>query len=219
MTKITRRALNKRFAILLGGLSIFRSSSAQPNVLTPPQTEGPFYPPLPLAETDVDLTKLEGHSESANGDVILVRGRVTDGDGNPLKGARVDIWQANRAGRYSHPEDPNPAPLDPNFQGIGIAYTDVEGWYGFKTIIPGPYPLKFLVAGNNSWRAKHIHFKVAHPDKQELTTQMYFAGDPLLATDDEFLSAPKSDRDVLVTVGKPDEETELLLHRFDIALA
>ena len=219
MTKVSRRTLTKQIATFLGGISIVGPAIAQKLVGTPEQIEGPFYPPAPHAETDVDLTMLEGHTEAAKGDVILVRGRVTDIDGNPLKGARIDIWQANHIGRYAHPEDPNPAPLDPNFQGIGIAYTDAEGWYGFKTINPAAYPLKFLIEGNDDWRAKHIHFKVAHENASSLTTQMYFEGDPLLERDEDYLNAPEDQRHLLVTSPKSDEETGLPMHRFDMALA
>jgi protocatechuate 3,4-dioxygenase beta subunit len=217
--KSTRRTLAKQIAAVVGGISVFGPAVAQKLLSTPVQVEGPFYPPGPLAETDIDLTMLEGHTESATGDVILVRGRVTDTDGNPLSGAQVDIWQANHLGRYSHPEDPNPAPLDPHFQGIGIAHTDAEGWYGFKTIIPAAYPLKFLADGNDGWRAQHIHFKVAHENARSLTTQMYFEGDPLLAQDGGYNDAPEDQRHLLVTSPKQDEKTGLPIHRFDIALA
>ncbi|MEO8428189.1 MAG: hypothetical protein ABI651_13850 [Verrucomicrobiota bacterium] len=67
-------------------------------------------------------------------------GRVLDIKGEPVKGARVEIWQANAHGRYVHPLDSNPAPLDPNFQGSAVQATDKEGHYRFKTIKPGAYP-------------------------------------------------------------------------------
>lgn len=217
--KISRRALAGQLGAVLGGVGILGPAMAQKLLLTPEQIEGPFYPPLPHAETDVDLTLLEGHTESATGDVILVRGRVTDSDGNPLTGARVDIWQANHLGRYTHPEDPNPAPLDPHFQGIGITRTDADGRYGFKTIIPAAYPLKFLMEGNDGWRARHIHFKVAHDKAASLTTQMYFEGDPLLEADGGYNDAPEELRPLLVTRALADPESGLPVHQFDIALA
>lgn len=217
--KSSRRALAKQIAAVAGGVAVLGPAMAQKLLLTPEQVEGPFYPPTPLGETDVDLTLLEGHTERATGDVILVRGRVTDHQGNPLAGARVDIWQANHLGRYSHPEDPNPAPLDPHFQGIGITHTDAEGRYGFKTIVPAAYPLKFLAEGNDGWRARHIHFKVAHDDAENLTTQMYFEGDPLLEQDGGYNDAQEELRHLLVTTPKHDEDSGLPLHRFDIVLA
>ena len=183
---------------------------------TPSQTAGPFYPPQPHGETDVDLTVLDGHTERAEGDVILVRGRVTDLAGEPLAGARVDIWQANHYGRYAHPRDRNTAPLDPNFQGIGIAYTDSDGGYGFRTIRPAPYPLAFV--GDAGMRARHLHFKVAHEGTGKVTTQMYFAGDPLIDEDVVMRDTPRELRHLLITSPVDDEATGLPLHRFDIAL-
>ena len=137
--KISRRRLAKQLGALAGGASVLGPGIAQALVATPRQGEGPFYPPEPHAETDVDLTQLEGHAEAATGEVIFVRGRVTDTLGKPLANAKIDVWQANHWGRYDHPEDQNDAPLDPNFQGIGVTHTDAEGYYGFKTIMPGAF--------------------------------------------------------------------------------
>jgi protocatechuate 3,4-dioxygenase beta subunit len=142
--KISRRAVARHLGTLAGGTALLGPGIAHALARTPSQTAGPFYPPEPHSETDVDLTLLDGHTERAAGDVILIRGRVTDLDGNPLAEARVDIWQANHYGRYTHPRDRNTAPLDPNFQGIGIARTDADGWYGFRTIRPAPYALAFV---------------------------------------------------------------------------
>src|SRR3989441_12578105 len=63
-----------------------------------------------------------------------VTGRVVDEECRPVKGAMVEIWQANTRGRYTHVADPNPAPKDPNFLGFGEATTDADGKYSFKTI-------------------------------------------------------------------------------------
>lgn len=86
----------------------------------------------------------------------------------------MELWQANAHGRYNHPSDPNPAPLDPNFEGFAVQYTDAEGRYRFRTIKPGAYPTGI----ENWWRPAHIHFDVTgRTDK--LVTRMYFDGDPL----------------------------------------
>ncbi|MDX1508510.1 MAG: protocatechuate 3,4-dioxygenase [Woeseiaceae bacterium] len=212
--KISRRTIARQLGLLLGGASILGSGVARALVKTPAQTEGPFYPPEPHGETDVDLTMLEGHTERATGDVILVRGRVTDTDGNPLANARVDIWQANHYGRYDHPRDPNPAPLDPNFQGIGVMHTDAGGRYGFKTIRPAPYAIS-----DTQTRPRHIHFKVSHPDRQDVTTQMYFEGDPLIEGDIVMANTPEDKRHLLISKTETDADSGLPLHQFDIALA
>jgi protocatechuate 3,4-dioxygenase beta subunit len=214
--KLSRRTIAGRIGALTGMTALLGPGIAAALVKTPSQTAGPFYPPAPHAETDVDLTLLEGHSERAAGEVILVRGRVTDLDGRPLEGARVDIWQANNNGRYAHPRDRNSAPLDPNFQGIGITHTDADGRYGFRTIKPAPYPLSFL--GDSGMRARHIHFKVSHEGTGKVTTQMYFAGDPLIEGDTVMRGTPPEQRHLLITTPETDSESGLPAHYFDIAL-
>ena len=98
----------------------------------------------------------------------------------------VEIWQANACGRYRHAGDQHPAPLDPNFEGMGRCLTDAEGRFKFITIKPGAYPW-----GNheNAWRPQHIHFSVfGRAFTQRLVTQMYFPGDPLFEYDPIFNS-------------------------------
>ncbi len=57
-----------------------------------------------------------------------------------MPGVRMEIWQANTHGRYTHPDDTNSnLPLDPNFEGFAVLRTDAEGRYQFKTIKPGAY--------------------------------------------------------------------------------
>ena len=153
----------RRITLGLGaalGVSLVSAArvSAEPLLVTPAQVEGPFYPANKQADTDLDLTRVKGRTGAAIGEVILVRGLVQAADGRPLPNALVDVWQANHYGRYAHPEDPNPGPLDPDFQGWGVVSTDVNGRYEFRTIKPGPYSLEFL--GGEGWRCRHIHFKV-----------------------------------------------------------
>lgn len=215
--KVSRRTVTKQIGILASGAVLLTPLIARALIATPTQTEGPFYPQLPHGEIDVDLTLLAGHAEPAQGEVILVRGRVTNTDGEPLEGIRVEIWQANTFGRYDHPDDHNTAALDPNFQGMGSTMTDAQGRYGFRTIKPGAYPRDAI--GETGWRARHIHFKLWSGESTELITQMYFEGDPLLAQDIVVLRIPEDQRPLVITNPAEDESTGLPLHRFDIALA
>src|SRR5258708_32638846 len=87
-----------------------------------------------------DLTRVSGRSGRAEGQMLNVMGRVLNLTGEPVRNAKVEVWQANAHGRYTHPSDPNPAPLDPNFEGAAVLTTDSEGRYRFKTIKPAAYP-------------------------------------------------------------------------------
>ena len=211
-----RRLFGKKLTASMG-VCMLTPGVALANVATPRQVEGPFYPDTPDQENDTDLTHIKGHSERAEGEVVLVRGRVMDTQGKPLKNAKVDIWQANHHGRYSHQGDPNPAPLDNNFQGWGIMNTDEKGHYGFKTIKPGAYPLKFL--GASGWRCRHIHFKVSCDGFKTVTTQMYFEGDPLIEQDLEIAKVPDQYQHLLIASEQQDKQSNLPLFRFDVMLA
>jgi protocatechuate 3,4-dioxygenase, beta subunit len=98
---------------------------------TPGQILGPFYPLKELPQT-ADLTRIPGRSGRAEGEVLNVLGLVLNLSGEPVRNATVEVWQANAHGRYTHPSDPNPAPLDPNFEGAAVLTTDAEGRYRFK---------------------------------------------------------------------------------------
>jgi protocatechuate 3,4-dioxygenase beta subunit len=145
---------------------------------------GPVFGDDSIEQTDNDLTAQ--HDGEPLGERIVVSGRVLDEDGRPIRGALVEVWQANAAGRYRHEVDQHPAPLDPNFSGAGRVLTDADGNYRFITIKPGAYPW-----GNheNAWRPAHIHFSVfGRAFTQRLVTQMYFPGDPLFEFDPIFHS-------------------------------
>jgi protocatechuate 3,4-dioxygenase beta subunit len=181
---------------------------------TPAQTLGPFYPIEKPLDQDADLTRVRGRAQRATGQVVHVMGRVLDARGKPVSGARIEIWQANTHGRYTHPSDRNPQPLDPNFEGYASLETDAEGRYRFKTIKPGGYP-----AGVGAQRPPHIHFDVKGR-LNRLVTQMYFPGEPL-DDDDIFMATSREFRQLLVAdVGKPtpDLEPDSLLARWDIVL-
>jgi protocatechuate 3,4-dioxygenase beta subunit len=160
------------------------------------RAQGPAFGRIPVAEEDGDLTRQ--HRADPLGERIHLSGRVLDGDGRPVAGTLVEIWQANAAGRYVDPNDNHPAPLDPNFTGAGRCLTDSEGRYRFVTIKPGPYPWRNHL---NAWRPAHIHFSVFGPKlASRLVTQMYFPGDPLIPFDPILSSIPdERGRDLLIS--------------------
>jgi len=147
-----------------------------------------------------DLTRQP--TGEAQGQRIIVHGRVLDGDGRPVPYTMIEIWQANAAGRYAHEADQHPAPLDPNFVGAGRCSTDADGAYRFVTIKPGAYPWR---NHHNAWRPAHIHFSLfGVAFAQRLVTQMYFPGDPLFAQDPIFNAVPD------------ERARERLVSRFDL---
>ena len=180
---------------------------------TPEQIMGPFYPLLRSeAGPGGDLTRLPGRPGRAQGQVVTVMGRVLNRAGEPVRGARVEVWQANAAGRYTHPNDTNPAPLDPNFEGFAALTTDAEGRYRFTTVKPGAYP-----AGQGV-RPPHIHFDVMGRTDR-LVTQMYFEGEPENERDRFLQSASRKELLIVGLLPPPPElEPESRLAVFDIAL-
>ena len=148
-----------------------------------------------------DMTKQ--HKGEPLGQRIIVTGRVLDENARPVPNTVIEIWQANAAGRYIHARDNWPAPLDPNFTGVGRVVSDAQGRYRFITVRPGAYPW-----GNhhNAWRPAHIHLSLLGPAfATRLVTQMYFPDDPLIELDPIANAVPMPYRDRMVS-------------RFDIAV-
>jgi protocatechuate 3,4-dioxygenase beta subunit len=180
---------------------------------TPEQALGPFYPVTKPPDQDNDLTTIRGKPGKAKGQEIRVSGRVLNTHGAPVPGATVEIWQANTFGRYTHPQDSNPEPLDPDFQGYGAQVTDASGGYSFATVKPGAYPV-----GGGRTRPPHIHFMVTGPSSR-LVTQMYFEGEPLNDTDPLLNGAEGKER-LITTLEPPRAGLEgPPTARFDIVLA
>jgi protocatechuate 3,4-dioxygenase beta subunit len=182
------------------------------------ETTGPIFGAGVLGPNDADLTRQ--HAGPPLGERIIVSGRVIDGDGRPVAGTLVEVWQANAAGRYAHPQDSHDAPLDPNFSGGGRCLTGEDGSYRFVTIRPGAYPWQ---NHPNAWRPAHIHFSVFGPAlATRLITQMYFPGDPLLEHDPILQAIPSVEARQRLVASFDLELTEpgfALGYRWDIVLA
>ncbi len=168
----------QRRRLVLGAAALGLTSSplpllAQGVLLTPRQTEGPFYPPKLPADQDNDLISVKGASARAMGEITHLSGRILDARGRSLRSVRVEIWQCDANGRYLHPGDSAGVDRDPNFQGFGHYLTAEDGSYSFRTIRPVPYP----------GRTPHIHFKLRSREFPEFVTQMYISGHPQNASD------------------------------------
>jgi protocatechuate 3,4-dioxygenase beta subunit len=177
--------------------SLLRHPTKDPHHADPETIElfAPVFGHRDVGGLESDLTIQ--HNGEPIGERIVITGRVVDGAGRPVRHQLVEIWQANASGRYIHKRDQHPAPIDPNFTGVGRTLTDGDGNYTFTTIKPGPYPWK---NHHNAWRPAHVHFSLFGQEfTQRMITQMYFPGDPLFPLDPIFQSIvdPKA-RDSLV---------------------
>ena len=212
MSSTSRRDVLKKAGMFGLGFLVAGVTRAAGAVLTPPQTEGPFYPVTDQEDKDVDLTLVKGHTKRAHGQVTRVSGRVIDVNDQPLANAQVEIWQACESGKYNHPEDPNTAPLDPDFQYWGRTTTDAKGAYSFLTIKPGAYP------ADGSWvRPPHIHFKVSAPGFRALTTQMYWDGEALNDKDRILRALSPEDRKRVIVPFAKDAQG-VLVGTFDVVI-
>jgi protocatechuate 3,4-dioxygenase, beta subunit len=193
---------------------------ARPLVWLPPsmtEISGPVFGAERVRPGDGDLTRQ--HDGEPIGERIVVHGQVRDSDGRPVPHTLLEVWQANAAGRYRHDEDQHPAPLDPNFTGLGRCLTDELGRYRIVSVKPGAYPWRNHA---NAWRPAHIHFSLfGEAFSQRLVTQMYFPGDPLFAQDPILNSIPDPrGRERLISILDPLETVPewALAYRFDIVL-
>jgi protocatechuate 3,4-dioxygenase, alpha subunit len=182
---------------------------AEKLIPTPSQTVGPFFH-LGMARPEwADLTATD-----PDGERIVIEGRVIDGDGAPVPDACVEVWQANVAGRYNHPDDiQTDKPLDPKFHGFGRVATDAAGRFRIVTIRPGPVP-----ARGNALQAPHINVTLfARGLLKHLHTRIYFADEPANAADPLISSIDdESVRGTLLARRAGGDSPKL--YRFDIVM-
>ncbi|MBD0382401.1 hypothetical protein ICC18_19980 [Paenibacillus sp. WST5] len=118
-----------------------------PEELTPAVTEGPYFTPN-SPERGVLL------EQGMKGTKLIVSGYVVSTACKPVANALLDFWQANADGEYDNK----------GFTLRGHQYTDATGKFTLETVVPGLYP----------GRTRHIHVKVQAPDRDVLTTQLFF---------------------------------------------
>ena len=131
-----------------------------------------------------NLVKKTGSFYLAFGEIIYLKGKITDSFGVPVTGAIVKIWQTNSRGKYHTLLAKNDRNIDKNFNMSGTAITDNLGNYNFITIIPGFY----------FGRAPHINMNIYHERFGELKTEIYFEGHPRNDIDSQYLSYNPQDR-------------------------
>jgi protocatechuate 3,4-dioxygenase beta subunit len=178
---------------------------------TPHQILGPYFDAIHSPIATNDLTVIHGRDGRAQGEIIEIKGRILRRNGAGVSSARFVIWQSNCFGRYAHPNDSNPAPLDSNFVGSAEFFSDCDGYYRFKTVKPAAYP-----TGQGRMRSPHIHFEV-QGKYDRLITQMYFPGEPLNTSDPLLLSVNHPG----LLIAKPMPSLDIVacpIFNFDIVL-
>ena len=200
---------------------------------TPWQTTGPFFhfglpwkggadltgdsdlgarPDLIQPEHEYGIAAKQPGRDRALGQRIEIFGHVWDNTGAPIVDCLIEIWQANAAGRYAHPEDArDDVPLDSAFIGFGRTASDKEGGFRFRTIRPGRAP-----GPGNTLQAPHIALGLMGPGfLKRLATRIYFPGAPENADDPILGLVPQTRRSTLISVNEPGAAN---LYRFDIRL-
>lgn len=186
----------QRRLFLAGGLALGAGAPlrAAERLVTPPQVEGPFYNyDLPKTH-DTDLVRLLAGDAPALGQVTHVFGTLQRFTGAPVAGALVEVWQCDANGRYHHPDDREPRPLDPRFQGYGRMTTDGSGGFRFRTI----RPVAYAISGGGAMRTPHIHLAVSTRGVRRLTTQLYVEGEGLNGRDGELAKLLPVQRQALI---------------------
>jgi protocatechuate 3,4-dioxygenase, alpha subunit len=117
------------------------------------------------------------------GERVVVQGRLIDGDGNGVSDGLIEIWQANAAGKYAHPEDTQKKPLEKGWRGFGRIPTDAKGGFRFTTIKPGRVP-----APGGGLQAPHLLVSVFMRGLlKQLATRLYFPDEAAANAEDPVL--------------------------------
>lgn len=144
---------------------------------------GPFFvDDAPRIENGGDI------SGGAAGQPCWVEGTVTDTSGNPVAGARVEVWEADDDGFYDVQYG------DGRTAGRAHLFTEADGGYRFWGVTPTPYPIPhdgpvgalLAASGRSPLRAAHLHFMVTAPGLRTLVTHIFVRGDELLDADSVF---------------------------------
>lgn len=144
---------------------------------------GPFF-----AEDAPEIPNGGDIAGGAPGQPCWLEGTVTDTEGDPVPGARIEVWEADEDGFYDVQYGDN------RVAGRAHLFADDQGHYSFWGLAPTPYAIphdgpvgKLLEAtGRSPMRASHLHFMVTAPDKRALVTHIFVAGDELLKSDTVF---------------------------------
>jgi len=194
-TRPSRRELlrsavaSSSFGFVIGypSLSVAQSAAPTPQChagdeATVRQGEGPYF--KPRSPERADLVE-----PGTKAQLVEINGRVLTRSCRPVTGALVDLWHADEHGQYDTAA----------FRYRGHLFTDDEGHYRFRTILPALYP----------GRTRHYHIKVQAPERAVLTTQLYFPDEPANRRDGLFR------RELVMQIAQLSDKIET---RFDFIL-
>lgn len=168
------------FSMLVDAINNRRPDGATENTVF-----GPFHvADAPKRQIGDNIT-LDG-----KGETCLFEGRVLDLDGQPIKGATVDVWSDNADGFY----DVQQPGIQPPGNNRGVFVTGADGRYAFVGIKPVSYPIPddgpvgqmLAHLGRHPYRPAHMHYLVTAPGFQRLVTHTFVAGDAYLTSDAVF---------------------------------
>lgn len=166
------------------GVSSLVDMIHSPDEGTPSSVLGPFH-----ILGAPDLAVGGDMKKDNDGATVIVSGRVSTPDGEPIKGAELEIWQTADNGLYSN--------IDPKQEEYNLrAHMNLgeDGCYRFSTVRPAPYtvpgdgPVGELLqaTGRHPWRPSHLHFIITAPGFRTLVTEVFPSDDPYLEEDAVF---------------------------------
>ena len=177
-------------------------------VISPGSTTGPYFP-REFSDGSEDLTRRDG--QTARGQHLLLTGRVLELGAKPTWNIVLEIWQPDANGIFRHPLDARAAEVDPGFWGWGRARTAQDGWYRFKTVLPGAY----------GGRAPHINCTVLGIGlTRRLLTTIFFSDAPAAVRDPvlDCVSDPVLRQRLFARRDPSLDAADLPAYRFDIVL-
>ena len=197
---LTQAGKNNEWGLIFAGLGIekfidvkmdWEDEQAGIENKTPRTIEGPSY----VAGWPESHGYAEFETEVEEGaERLYMSGYVRDEQGNPVPGAKVEVWHCNLNGLYSYFDS-----TQPDFNLRRAIITDADGKYEFKSFLPVGYSCPpngstdtlMSLLGRHGSRPAHIHFFVTAPDFRKLTTQINIEGDPLTYDDFAFATRPE----------------------------
>lgn len=183
--------------MLLAILSLAGSEVFAAPVCTPTKTvAAKNYPGKVGIHPGNDLTLPAGKASAAEGNRLIITGRVRDPQCRPVPGAYVELWQPNPYGKWILADDAALANTSPTFTGTGQTYTDAEGRFSFITLFPAPVKKD----------APSVYVRIEAPGNAPYITRLFFSGDVRNDQDPVYKKLPAKALADSTLLMQPDED-------------